>query len=109
MDKTKETLWKDYNNADDQIKDLKVTDENYKLLLEEKDKIRNEIIKLEQLESETKRDNVRNCITVGTFVVTTGVGVWTVMKTFKFDEVATITSTLGRNSLSNVMSKMFKR
>lgn len=120
MKKTKETLWADYEKVSKQIEGLEPKDTNYELLLEERDKIRNELIKIEQvtmdsdmkklqMEAEDKREKVRNGITIGTFVVTTGVSVWTVIKTFKFDQGATVTSTLGRTSLTNVVSKMFKR
>ena len=103
---------------------------NYELL-EERDKIRNEIIKLEQsildaevkkaqleaeakskaaqIEAENKRDKIRNRITVGTFVVSTMFSAYAVFKTFKFDKEATITSTLGRNILNSAIPKMFRR
>lgn len=120
MEKTKETLWADYRKVSDQIDSLETKDDKYELLLEERDKIRNELIKLEQvnmdvemkklqIETENKREKIRNGITIGTFAVTTGVSIWTVIKTFRFDQGSTITSTLGRNSISNVVSKMFKR
>jgi len=120
MKKTKETLWADYDKVTKQIDGLTPNDSGYQVLLEERDKIRNELIKLEeanmesdlkklQIEAENKREKVRNAITIGTFTVTTSVGIWTVLKTFRFDEVGTVTSTLGRNSISNVFGKMFKR
>lgn len=120
MNKTKETLWADYNKVSNQIDDLRVEDKGYETLLEERDKIRNELIKLEQvnmdvdlkklqISAEDKREKVRNGITIGTFAITTGVSIWTVLKTFAFDEDNTMTSTLGRSSVSNVVSKIFKR
>lgn len=120
MEETKKTLWSDYKKVSDQIENLKPTDEKYELLLEERDKIRNELIKLEQanldvdlkklqIEAENKREKVRNGITIGTFAVTTCVSIWTVVKTFRFDQDSTVTSTLGRTSITNVVSKMFKR
>lgn len=120
MKKTKETLWTDYDKVSEQIESLSVKDEGYETLLEERDKIRNELIKLDtanmdvelkklQITAENKREKVRNGITIGTFVVTTGVSIWTVLKTFAFDEDNTMTSTLGRSSVSNVVSKIFKR
>lgn len=120
MEKTKETLWSDYKKVSEKIESLDIKDEGYELLLEERDKIRNELIKLEQVNmdsdlkklqiaAEDKREKIRNGITIGTFAITTSVGIWTVIKTFKFDQVATITSTLGRNSITNTVSKMFKR
>ena len=120
MEKTKETLWNDYYAVSDLIKCVEADHPNYKLLLDERDKLRNELIKLDevskeinlkksQIEAEDKREKTRNIITIGTFVVTTGVSVWTVVKTFRFDQVATMTSTLGRSSITNVVSKMFKR
>ena len=120
MSKTTEILWKNYEEINERISVLDTNNENYKLLLEERDKLRNELIKLEQvkietnlkksqIEAEDKREKIRNAITIGTFTVTTGVSIWTVLKTFKFDQESTITSTLGRNSITNVVSKMFKR
>jgi hypothetical protein len=120
MKKTRETLWKDYDKVSNQIDNLSIDNEQYEKLLEERDKIRNELIKLEQatmdsdvkklqIEAENKREKIRNGITIGTFGVSTIIGIWTVVKTFKFDESGTVTSTLGRSSISNVVTKMFKR
>ena len=132
MDKIKKTLWSDYDKVSNQINDVTdVNNDKYKLLLEERDKVRNELIKLEQtkieadlkkqqLETEVKnkeaqikaedqRESVRNKITIGTFLVTTGISVYAIIRTFKFDETGTVTSTLGRNILTSAMPKMFKR
>ena len=120
MKRINETLWQDYEKVSQQIKDLKVEDSKYELLLEERDKLRNELIKLEQTSIETnlkrdqmsvegKREKIRNNITIGTFVVTTTISLYAIIKTFKFDQGATVTSTLGRNILNGVVPKMFKR
>lgn len=120
MEKIKETLWSDYDKVSNQINELKVQDENYNLLLEERDKIRNELIKLDQaekeinvkknqIEAENKREKIRNGITIGTFAVSTIVSVGAIIKTFKFDETGTVTSTMGRNILNGFIPKMFKR
>ena len=119
MNELKQTLKADYERVSKQIESLEVKDANYELLLEERDKVRNELLKVEQasleanikksqMEAENNREKIRNGITIGTFVVTTGVSIWTVLKTFRFDEDSTITSTLGRNSLNNVVSNMTK-
>lgn len=120
MRKINETLWKDYDKVSQKIETLDVQDESYKMLLEEEDKIRNELIKLElahmeadvkrgQIEAEDKREMIRNRITIGTFGVSTIISVIALYKTFKFDETGTVTSTLGRNILNGVVPKMFKR
>ena len=120
MHKINDALWKDYKDVQTMLEAMEIGSEGYKVTLEERDKIRNELIKLEQIkeetevkrsqiESEDNREKVRNVITVGTFVVTTAVSVYTISKTFKFDQVATITSTLGRNVLNGVIPKLFKR
>lgn len=120
MKRIKETLWQDYNKVSQQIKDLDVENAKYEMLLEERDKIRNELIKLEQanvetnlkigqMEAENKREKIRNNITIGTFAITTSISVFAIVKTFKFDQGATVTSTLGRNILNGVVPKMFKR
>lgn len=120
MEKIKNALWQDYKKVSDQINGLDVKSEGYTAALEERDRLRNELIKLEQvdqdrsvklsqIEAEDKREKIRNGITIGTFVVTTGVSVYAIAKTFKFDQVATVTSTLGRNILNGVVPKMLKR
>lgn len=120
MKRIKETLWQDYNKVSQQISEVDVKNDKYELLLEERDKIRNELIKLEQVDMETnlkvsqmnaesKREKIRNKITVGTFAITTSISVFAIIKTFKFDQGATVTSTLGRNILNGVVPKMFKR
>lgn len=117
--KIEEALWQDYKDASDLIDDLSI-DENtdsYKIALEDRDKIRNELIKLEQMENEKERskeelksdsrkDLIRNVLSIVTFGVTTGVSVYTIVKTFKFDKVSTVTSTLGRNALNGVIPKL---
>lgn len=120
MDKIKKTLWADYEKVSTKIEQTSVDNDNYELLLEERDKLRNELIKFEQatmdtslkqcqIEAENKREKVRNQITIGTFAVSTVVSICAIAKTFKFDQTSTVTSTLGRNILSGVVPKMFKR
>ena len=109
MSKIEEALWQDYKAISDRIEVLDIESEGYEAALGERDKLRNELLKLEQIESENKREKIRNGITVGTFVVSTGVSLYAIAKTFKFDQVATVTSTLGRNILNGVVPKIMKR
>ena len=120
MNDIKEALWNDYKAISDLIKGLDANSEKYKAALEERDNIRNELLKLEQMKqdkelkisqtkSENEREKIRNGITIGTFVVSTAISVYAITKTFKFDQVATVTSTLGRNILNGVVPKMLKR
>ena len=109
MKETKETLWKDYDEVKKQIKDITIDHPRYELLMGQLDKIRDKIIKLEEIESENKRDKNRNIMTGISIGTTSLIGIWTVIKTFKFDDKSTVTSTLGRNCLSNAVQRMFKR
>lgn len=120
MKKIKDALWQDYEATSKLIGSLDANSDKYVAALEERDKIRNELLKLEQIEqdkelklsqikSESEREKIRNGITIGTFVVSTGISVYAIAKTFKFDQVATVTSTLGRNILNGVVPKMLKR
>jgi hypothetical protein len=118
--KIKETLWADYKDVSDKLKVMDIKNERYETLLEERDKIRNELIKFEQstidrdiktsqIEAENKRDKIRNLISVGTFVVSTTLSLYAISRTFMFDEESTVTSTLGRGILNSVIPKMSKR
>ena len=131
MKKLKETLWADYEAVSSQIKSHTTDDKKYELLLEERDKVRNELIKLEQgnadadlkrqqienevkvksvqMDSESKREKIRNYINLGTFAVSTSISLFALYKTFKFDEDATVTSTMGRNIINGFVPKMLKR
>lgn len=119
MEKLKSALWADYNKVSELIAVVDKDDDRYTDLLDERDKLRNELIKLDQtimetevkksqMEAENKREKVRNQITIGTFVVSTGISVYAILKTFKFDQTGTVTSTLGRGILNGVLPK-FKR
>lgn len=121
MKKIEEALWSDYKDVSNLIKGIDTKQsELYKTTLEERDKIRNEMIKLKQIqqerfmsdskiESENRRDKVRNRITLITFGVTTLVSVYAMMTTFKFDQGSTVTSTLGRGILNGFVPKLSKR
>lgn len=120
MDKLKEALWNDYEENSSVINELAIDSPEYRSFRDERDKIRNELIKVMQIEedkyikeyeinSANKNETIKNKIAVGTFVVTTVISVCTVIKTFKFDQEGTITSTLGRGIVNNVTSKIFKR
>lgn len=120
MSKIEETLWKNYEEVNDLIDRVDISSKECSILFEERDKIRNELInidqfeqeidvKISQIECDNMKDRIRNGITIGTFVITSGISIYAISKTFKFDQVGTITSTLGRNILSGVVPKLGKK
>ena len=116
-----QALWKDYNDLSDIIKILGDGEENKKnVLLEERDKLRQELLKLEisrneenskekEIAAEDRREMVRNRITIITFSISTALSLYAIARTFRFDQESTVTSTLGRNILSGVIPKMFHK
>lgn len=120
MSKIEETLWTNYDEIDKLIGLTKMDSNEYKMLLEERDKIRNELInidqfdqeidvKISQIECDNMKDKIRNGINIGTFIITSCISMYAISKTFKFDQVATVTSTLGRNILNGMIPKMGKK
>lgn len=120
MHKIKEALWSDYENVSGLIKGLDRKDEHYKSAVEERDNIRNELLKLEQIEAEkvmnerqikfeSRKELIHEIINVTTFTVSTLVSVFSIIQTFRFDDHSTITSTLGRNILSGAIPKASRR
>ena len=94
-------LWKDYNDLGDIMKVIGESNEQKSDIIDERDRIRQELIKLEQ---------VRNRITMITFGVSTGLSLYAIIMTFYFDRDRTITSTLGRNILNSVLPlKLFSK
>lgn len=120
MHKIKNALWSDYENVSGLLKGLDKGDERYESALKERDNIRNELLKIEQIElekttnekqlkSESRKDLIHRIIEVSTFTVSTLVSIYSIVLTFKFDQSSTITSTLGRNILSGAIPKANKR
>lgn len=114
-------LWKDYNDLGDIMKVIGENNEQKGDILDERDRIRQELIKLEQskneirvkreeIDAENKREQVRNRINMITFGVSTGLSLYAIIMTFYFDRDRTITSTLGRNILNSVLPlKLFSK
>ena len=113
-------LWKDYGELGDLISVMGNDDERKRGVLEERDKIRNELLKLEQsrnemrikreeINAENEREKIRNRITIVTFGISTAISLYAIVKTFRFDQDSTVTSTLGRNILNSVIPKLFKK
>lgn len=109
MKDTREILLADYNDISEKLKCINKDDDAYVTLLNDRKSIRDELVKMEEINSENKRDKIRNIITIGTFTVTSTLSVWGLLRTLKFDEGATITSTAGRGIVSDVVLKMFKK
>lgn len=109
MKETKEILLADYNDVSEKLKCLDKDDNAYKQLLDDRKSIRDELVKMEEISSENKKEKIRNIITVGTFTITTVSSIAMFRRTLKFDESATITSTVGRGLISDAVLKMFKK
>ncbi len=109
MKETKEILLADYNDVTEKLKCVNKDDDAFRELLNDRKAIRDELVKMEEINSENKRDKIRNIITVGTFSITSSLSVWALLRTLKFDEDATVTSTAGRGIVSDVILKMFKK
>ena len=56
-----------------------------------------------ELEEKKKHNTIEILTKIGFFVISTGISLYGVYRTFKFDEVSTITSTLGRDTLKNTI------
>lgn len=121
MDEIKEALCKNYAEVEDLINELEVGTEEYNAANAERDKIRNEWIKIEeikkeyefkeaQLQSENKKETIRNAIEVAKSVAEISVSVVLALWTFEFDKTGTITSTIGKGIL-NVFTppKIFRK
>lgn len=80
-----------------------------KLDIEHQEKIKDREIdrelKLKQMSEERKDRFIKNSITVGTFVITTGVTIWGVLASFKFEEEGSITTILGRGLINKLLPK----
>lgn len=128
--KIEEALWNDYNDARSKLDGLSLDDKKAEVLIKERDNIRNELIeydksvkelelkkqlsendvklKSKQLTTEQKNELMRNGIAIGTFLISTTVSIFTIVKTFRFDEESSVTSTMGRGVLNGVVPKLFK-
>lgn len=120
MKDLEKALWEDYEDVSNQIKDSDTDSENYVKKLEERDNIRNELLELKKLDhdkqikmlqtdNDKKSELIKNLIYISSFSINMLVCIGFGIKTFKFDETSTVTSTMGRGVLNNFIPKLFKR
>lgn len=118
--KIEDALWKDYGDLNDLLSVMSKDGNERSVVLEERDKIRNELIKLEisknetnckkrEIDAENKRDKNHNKIEIAFFVTSTFLSLYAIAQTFAFDKESNITSTLGRNILNSVMPKFLNK
>lgn len=83
--------------------------ETEKLEIEKKERAENREIeldlKLQQMDEERKKRIIQNCIDVGGILTTVGLTVWGTLKSLKFEETGTVTTTAGRNFFSKLFRK----
>lgn len=71
---------------------------------EETRKIETEL-KRQQMEDDRKDRLIRNCLTGASIISGIGVTVWGALKSWKFEETGTITSTAGRKFIGNLFNR----
>ena len=108
MDDVLKMLNKEYEDKKILIGSTTLGSDQYDALSEEADNIRKEIIEAERIKLEHKR-GIMNLVYLA---AGTGIGLLiqinTVNKSFKFDQSSTLTSTIGRNSVIDAATKLFK-
>lgn len=108
MKKVQEMLEGEYKDVAILIGSTKVGTPEYDALSREADNIRKEMIEAEKINLEHKR-GIMNLVYLA---AGTGIGLLiqinTVNKSFKFDQTSTLTSTIGRNSVIDAATKLFK-
>ena len=62
-------------------------------------------LKNRQLTDEKLNNYIKNGLTAAGLIVTTGLTVWGTVKTFKFEEDGTITSTIGRGFVNKLLPR----
>ena len=62
-------------------------------------------LKNRQLTDEKLNNYIKNGLTAASLIVTTGLTVWGTVKTFKFEEDGTITSTIGRGFVNKLLPR----
>ena len=102
-----DALWGDYNEEKQKLKEMERNSDEYKETLKHIEEIQSMILKTEQLEYDKRKDKINVGITICGILVSLGYGVWQTNKTFKFDGVATVTSTMGRRILNGDLPKLF--
>ena len=119
MEKLKEALWADYEENSVLSNSLGIGSAEYRICVEDRDKLRNELIKIEQLEADKiikdkqiefdkHNEKIKNAITIATL----GSSLLALFASFRFDKEATFTSTAGKGVVNGMIAKLlsiFKR
>ncbi len=128
MEETKKALWADYEERKNQMKGVEIGSQEYADLARDLDDIRNELIKVEQIESEDRKTKRNNKIALIGHVLTAGVGLigigvslaeWfgdkkiqkeTIRNAWEFDKSGNIiTSSPGKVFIPDTMKNKSKR
>ena len=118
-DKLLEALWEDYEENTKLISDQAVDSNEYRSFKDERDRIRKELVEVVQMEeneinkekelkSVNRNEIIRNSIKIGSIIITSLISIYSLKKTFKFDEDATLTSTLGKGIVRDTATKIFR-
>lgn len=70
---------------------------------------REERLKLQQMRDDRIDKIVKNGLTLGTFIGSVCLYVWGAKSAFRFEETGTISSTMGRGYLGQLIPKLFKK
>lgn len=109
MSKISERLEKEYDDVKECLIHVNIGSDEYERLSKEADNIRNEIIKAEQIEMENKREMRKLLFLCISTAIGFAIQIKTINKSFKFDESATLTSTIGRSSVLDAATKPFTK
>ena len=70
-----------------------------------KNRVFENALKLRQADEEKRDRLIKNCITAAGIVIPSAITVWGTLKTFKFEETGTITTTMGRGFINKLFTK----
>lgn len=100
-----ELLEKEINRRLLELENLDISSEEYKVSVDTLTKLIDRSVEIDKNDDEKKDRKIRNGISIAGIIIPTCVTIWGTIKTIRFEESGTLTTTAGRSFVNRIFRK----
>lgn len=100
-----ELLEKEINRRLLELENLDISSDEYKVSVDTLTKLIDRSVEIDKNDDEKKDRKIRNGISIAGIIIPTCVTIWGTIKTIRFEESGTLTTTAGRNFVNRIFRK----
>lgn len=100
-----ELLEKEINRRLLELENLDISSDEYKVSVDTLTKLIDRSVEIDKNDDEKKDRKIRNGISIAGIIIPTCVTIWGTIKTIRFEESGTLTTTAGRSFVNRIFRK----